>query len=186
MIAYEDFVPLVMRRHSEHVVLHLVRTRSALWPHKCKLSLRQVQQAVSLNAVMRLFWCYGSERFWNYCGRMISDRGHPLENFIKGINIRKSADAIPTRFVSELAAHVAQHNLSNLVDTVDKLRASTPGRTVAHTPAQLLARARATNVPFQAPPGTLDHVLHQLKHDWGAEINHTYRTRPHLTSFELI
>ena len=107
---------------------------------------------------------------------MITDRGHPLENFIKGINLRKSADAIPTRFISELAAHVAQHNLSNLVDTVSRLRSPAPGRTVARTPAQLLTRAREENVAFQAPAGSLDHVLHQLKHDWGAEINLSHCT----------
>jgi len=107
---------------------------------------------------------------------MITDRGHPLENFIKGINLRKSADAIPTRFVSELNAYIAKYRLSNLVDTVAKLRSSVPGRTVARTPAQLLTRAREANVPFQAPAGTLEHVLHQLKYDWGAEINHTFRT----------
>ena len=30
MVAYEDFVPRVMRRHSEHVILHLVRAVPAV------------------------------------------------------------------------------------------------------------------------------------------------------------
>ena len=108
---------------------------------------------------------------------MITDRGHPLENFIKGINLRKSADAIPTRFISELAAHVAQHNLSNLVDTVRQFRSAAPGVSAARSPEQLLVRSRADSVQWQAPAGTLDHVLHQLKYDWGANSDtHTYRT----------
>ena len=56
----------------------------------------QAQQALGWGP-MRSFWCYGSERFWNFCGHMIKDRAHPLANFINAFNLRRSVDEVPPR-----------------------------------------------------------------------------------------
>ena len=68
---------------------------------------------------MRILWCYGSERFWNFCGRTIKDRGHPLANFIKSINARRAVDSVPRAFVAELLSHAAEHTLNYITEAVE-------------------------------------------------------------------
>ena len=69
----------------------------------------QAQQALEWGP-MRSFWCYGSERFWNFCGHMIKDRAHPLANFINAFNLRRSVDEVPPAWAEEVISYAAQHD----------------------------------------------------------------------------
>ena len=81
----------------------------------------QAQQAL-VWGVMRLFWCYGSERFWNFCGHMITDRARPLANFVRAYNMQRSVDNVPLAWIDEVK-YATQHKLRKLRKASEYLRA---------------------------------------------------------------
>ena len=126
--------------------------------------------------VMRLLWCYGSERFWNFCGHMISDRAHPLANFINAYNMRRSVDNIPRAWVEEVAAHATTHNLRNVKAAVEHLCAE-PTEPEYGVRALFQRSVLADSSEVRADPTLLQHVLPQLHADW-ARVNFNIRAIP--------
>ena len=126
--------------------------------------------------VMRLLWCYGSERFWNFCGHMISDRAHPLANFINAYNMRRSVDNIPRAWVQEVIAHATTHNLRNVKAAVEHLCAE-PTEPEYGVRALFQRSVLADSSEFRADPTLLQHVLPQLHADW-ARVNFNIRAIP--------
>ena len=115
---------------------------------------------------MRTLWCYGSERFWNYCGRTITDRAHPLRNFVKSINRRRAVDGVPQEYVRELLAFAQAHDLSTLTEGINTV-------TGVPEPAAYSLRSLYDNMNFDHPaaPIQLDLLLpafQQLSFPWGS------------------
>ena len=76
---------------------------------------------------MRSFWCYGSERFWNFCGHMIKDRAHPLANFINAFNLRRSVDEVPPAWAEEVISYAAQHDeIKHIKSAVEHMQGTPP------------------------------------------------------------
>ena len=137
----------------------------------------QAQQAL-MWCVMRLLWCYGSERFWNFCGHMISDRAHPLTNFINAYNMRRSVDNIPRAWVQEVIAHATTHNLRNVKAAVEHLCAEpTEPEYGVRALFQRSSLMEAREFEADVDPTLLQHVLPQLHADW-ARVNFTARAIP--------
>ena len=115
---------------------------------------------------MRILWCYGSERFWNFCGRTIQDRAHPLANFIKSINRRRAVDCVPREFVAELLSHAERHGQTYVKDAVE-YAIGTP-KPVALNIRELYATLDLRDRGSQAPivPELLLPALQQLSFDW--------------------
>ena len=86
----------------------------------------QAQQALGWGP-MRSFWCYGSERFWNFCGHMIKDRAHPLANFINAFNLRRSVDEVPPAWAEEVISYAAQHDeIKHVKSAVEHMQGTPP------------------------------------------------------------
>ena len=81
----------------------------------------QAQQALEWGP-MRSFWCYGSERFWNFCGHMIKDRAHPLANFINAFNLRRSVDEVPPAWTEEVISYATQHDIKHIKSAVEHMQ----------------------------------------------------------------
>ena len=122
---------------------------------------------------MRLLWCYGSERFWNFCGRTIHDRAHPLANFTKTTNTRRAVDCVPRRFVDELLSFADEHQLQSVTDAVQNAIG-------VPKPDVFGVRALYKNLDLSSPaapiaPELLLSALKQLSFDW-ASISYETRT----------
>ncbi len=85
----------------------------------------QAQQALEWG-LMRSFWCYGSERFWNFCGHMIKDRAHPLANFINAFNLRRSVDEVPPPWIEEVISYATQHDIKHIKSAVEHMQSKVP------------------------------------------------------------
>jgi len=115
---------------------------------------------------MRILWCYGSERFWNFCGRTIQDRAHPLANFIQSINRRRAVDCVPREFVAELLSHAERHGQAYVKEAVE-YAIGTP-KPVALNVRELYATLDFSDGGLSAPvvPALLLPALQQLSFPW--------------------
>jgi len=140
---------------------------------------RQAQQAL-VWGLLRVFWCYGGERYWNFCGHMIKDRAHPLANFIQAYNQRRAVDNIPPAWIDEVLTYSATNKLTMAKDAVEHLRVEAPEP--EYDVRQLLLKSTPTDAPeLRADPALLQFVLPQLHGDW-AHGNFTPRATLSLTS----
>ena len=132
--------------------------------------------------LLRMFWCYGGERYWNFCGHMIKDRAHPLANFIQAYNTRRAVDNLPPAWIDEVLTYSATHKLGHVKDAVEHLRVEAPEP--EYGVRQLLRKSTPTHAPeLTADPALLQFVLPQLHGDW-AHGNFTPRATlsPHIAS----
>ena len=113
---------------------------------------------------MRILWCYGSERFWNFCGRTIKDRAHPLANFVNSIAARRAIDCVPRKFVDELLSHANQHNLTIITEAVEY--AIGVPKPAALSIKALYATLELSGSTVPVAPELLQPALQQLSFDW--------------------
>ena len=124
----------------------------------------QAQQAL-VWGVMRLFWCYGSERFWNLCGHMITDRARPLTNFVRAYNMQRSVDNVPPGWIDEVVGYATQHKLRKIRKAADYLRAEPPEP--EYGVRALFQRSLRNGAAGPAlDPRLLEYVLPQLAPAW--------------------
>ena len=95
--------------------------------------------------LLRVFWCYGGERYWNFCGHMIKDRAHPLANFIQAYNQRRAVDNIPPAWIDEVLTYSATNKLNMAKDAVEHLRVEAPEP--EYDVRQLLLKSTPTDAP---------------------------------------
>ena len=125
------------------------------------------------HGLMRILWCYGSERFWNFRGRTIKDRGHPLANFIKSINARRAIDSVPRAFVTELLSHADKHKLNYITEAVE-YAVGVPKPAELSIQA-LFATLDLSRAVLPVEPELLRPALKQLAFDWES-ISYEIRT----------
>ena len=135
----------------------------------------QAQQALEWGP-MRSFWCYGSERFWNFCGHMIKDRAHPLANFINAFNLRRSVDEVPPAWTEEVISYATQHDIKHIKSAVEHMQGKPP------EPVHGLRALYLRSVPNQKPasafdPAVLRFVLPQLDPRLACD-GYDFRTTP--------
>ena len=132
--------------------------------------------------LLRVFWCYGGERYWNFCGHMIKDRAHPLANFIQAYNQRRAVDNIPPAWIDEVHAYATANKLGLVKDAVEHLRVEAPEP--EYGVRQLLLKSTPTDAPeLTTDPALLQFVLPQLHGDWArGDFTPRATLSPHIAS----
>jgi hypothetical protein len=102
---------------------------------------------------------------------MITDRAHPMANFVSAYNKLRSASNCRPEWISELLAYTGQHKLSVAQDAVQYLQASVPSRRGRGLSVrQLLAEStQLITPPDDVRLSLLSHVLPQLEYNWTDE-----------------
>jgi hypothetical protein len=102
---------------------------------------------------------------------MITDRAHPMVNFVSAYNMLRSASNCRPEWITELLAYTHQHKLNVAQDAVQYLQASVPSRRGRGCSVrQLLAESTAlVTPPEDVRLSLLSHLLPQLEYDWSRE-----------------